>query len=59
VGDVSNIPTASNFHESLKKRGFSDDEIVALASLETFGEFNDPKRQEVSNWPRLDNYLYK
>jgi hypothetical protein len=43
----------------LKAKGFSDDEIVALASVEAFGEVWDPKKLDTSKYPKLDNYYYK
>ena len=59
MGDVANIPNASNYAQSLNSRGFDSEEIVALASLETFGEVNDPVKRDSSQYPKLDNYVYK
>ena len=39
--------------------GFIDDEIVALASVEAFGEIVDPKNRDVSKYPKLDTFYYK
>lgn len=59
IGSVQNIPTASNYRESLRARGFEDDEIVALASIETYGIIRDPKKLDASKFPKLDNYVFK
>ncbi len=59
VGDTKLIPNASNYKENLRAKGFSDEEIVALASIEGFGIITDPKQASVSKYPKLDNYLYK
>ena len=59
VGDVINIPTLKNYRENLKAKGFTDEEIVALSSIESFGATWDPLRKSGSPYPKLDNYHYK
>ena len=59
AGDVKNIPKQGEYRSNLKAKGFSDDEIVALASVEAFGEVWDPKKLDTSKYPKLDNYYYK
>ena len=62
AGDYQSIPThgsSTQFVSYLKERGFSDEEIVALASVEAFGSVNDPKRAQLSSFPVLDNFYYK
>src|SRR4051794_29229592 len=54
VGDPNLIPNASNYKDSLKARGFENDEIVALASIETFGTHVDPRKADASKYPKLD-----
>jgi hypothetical protein len=49
AGDTKLIPSASNYRENLKAKGFEDDEIVALASVEAFGKVWDPKQKDNSN----------
>lgn len=43
----------------MKAKGFTDDEIVSLASVEAFGVVWDPKKLDTSKYPKLDNYYYK
>lgn len=59
AGDVNQIPTADNYKSNLSAKGFDNDEIVALASVETFGIVKDPKKLDSSKFPKLDNYVYK
>ena len=60
AGDVSKIPAVgSNYVSNLKAKGFEDSEIVALASIEAFGNVWDPKKRDTSKYPKLDNYFYK
>ena len=59
MGEVQSIPTAGNYKSNLKEKGFEDDEIVALASIESFGLVWDPKSRDGSPYPKLDNYHYK
>jgi len=42
----------------LKGKGFSDEEIVALASIEGLS-VQDPKQMDISNHVKLDNFYYK
>lgn len=58
-GDASNIPNESNYKTSLASRGFTNDEIVALASIEAFGLIRDPVKADNSKYPKFDNFYYK
>jgi hypothetical protein len=58
-GSIGDIPNESNYKSNLQAKGFTDEEIVALASLESFGILEDPKAKEVSEWPKLNTYFYK
>ena len=53
------MPNASNYVDNLKAKGFSDAEIVALASVEAFGVVQDAEHARWSSFPKLDNYYYK
>jgi catalase (peroxidase I) len=59
AGDPSTLPTADNYRSVLQAKGFDDEEIVALASIEGFGQYWDPKKREGSIYPKLDNFYYK
>jgi hypothetical protein len=62
VGDcnpLSNIPTANNYVDCLKEKGFTDEQIVALTSVEAFGVVQDPVHVSGSVFPRFTNYYYK
>lgn len=59
IGSVELIPTGSNFKDNLRAKGFENEEIVALASVQTFGVVQDPKKRDVSKYPKLDNFAYK
>ena len=53
------MPNTSNYVDNLKAKGFSDAEIVALASVEAFGVVQEPEHARWSSFPKLDNYYYK
>ena len=53
------MPNASNYVDNLRSKGFSDAEIVALASVEAFGVVQDPEHARTSSFAKLDNYYYK
>lgn len=59
AGDVKQIPRQGEYRKNLQAKGFTDDEIVALGSLDAFGEVWDPKKRDSSKYPKLDNYYYK
>ena len=60
AGDASKIPSVGpNYVSNLKAKGFNESEIVALASIEAFGNIYDPKKRDTSKFPKLDNYFYK
>ena len=56
---LSNIPTANNYVECLKEKGFTDEQIVALTSVEAFGIVQDPAHVSGSIFPRFTNHYYK
>ena len=51
--------TESNYVSNLQSKGFSDEEIVALASVEAFGVHRDPEQARWSSHPKLDTFYYK
>ncbi|CDW89112.1 cytosolic ascorbate peroxidase [Stylonychia lemnae] len=59
VGDPNNIPNAQNYKQSLAARGFNDEEIAALASVEALGLVQDPAHTELSSHLKIDNFFYK
>ena len=42
-GKLESIPTSSNYVSNLQAKGFTEEEIVALASVEAFGVCRDPE----------------
>ncbi len=58
-GSIEDIPNESNYRSNLLAKGFTDDEIVALASVESFGIVKDPKEKDISIYPKLSNFFYK
>ena len=59
-GDVAKIPSAgNNYVSNLKAKSFDGQEIVALASIEAFGQVWDPKKRDTTKYPKLDNFYYK
>lgn len=56
---LNNIPTADNYVDNLKSKGFSDEQIVALSSVEAFGVVQEPTHASNSIYPRFSNYYYK
>ena len=56
---LSNIPTADNFVDNLKLKGFTDEQIVALSSVEAFGVVEDPTHAANSIFPKFSNYYFK
>ena len=59
AGKVENIPTEQNFKSKLSEKGFTDEEIVALASIFAIGKVEDPLKMSGTVYPKLDNYYYK
>lgn len=59
IGDVSNIPNASNYRSNLQAKGFTDEEIVALASLEALGHLHDPELGKTTYFDKLDNRFFQ
>jgi catalase (peroxidase I) len=58
-GSVKNVPSESNYVSHLTNLGFSEKEIVALASVESFGIHRDPKQSRWSSHPKFETYFYK
>lgn len=58
-GRVENIPTHANFKQNLQAKGFTNEEIVALASIEALEAINAPTLGQTSFFETLDNSLYK
>jgi len=60
AGEVNKIPeVGAGYVSNLKAKGFDENEIVALASIEAFGKVWDPKKLDTSKYPKLDNFFYK
>ena len=61
AGDCGSAPQSvpSDYHGHLSKMGLSDQEIVALASIETFSVLRNPSHSKWSEHPRFDNFYYK
>lgn len=58
-GKLESVPTSSTYVSNLQAKGFSDEEIVALASVEAFGVLRDPNQARWSSHPKFDTYYYK
>ena len=56
---LSNIPTPNDFAENLKQKGFTDEQIVALSSVEAFGIVEEPLQTGGSIFPKFSNYYFK
>lgn len=57
-GSTSQV-SSDAYVANLQAKGFSDEEIVALASVEAFGITRDPEQARWSAFPKFDNYYYK
>ena len=53
------LPKGGDFVSHLQSLNFSEEEIVALASIDAFGVIEDPEHSRWSNFAKLDNYYYK
>jgi hypothetical protein len=53
------IPTGNEYVSNLRANGLSDQEIVALASVEAFGVVRDPEYAEKSIYSKFDTYYFK
>jgi hypothetical protein len=53
------LPQGGDFVSNLQAMDFSEEEIVALASIEAFGLIVDPEHSRWSDFGKLDNYYYK
>lgn len=58
-GSIKNVPSEKNYVSHLTTLGFSEKEIVALASIESFGIHRDPKQSRWSSHPKFETYFYK
>jgi|TARA_B110000285_G_C14841641_1_gene475645 hypothetical protein len=58
-GKLESVPSSSNYVSNLQAKGFTEEEIVALASVEAFGVCRDPEQARWSSHPKLDTYYYK
>ena len=58
-GSLESVPSSSNYVSNLQSKGFTDEEIVALASVEGFGVVNDPDQARWSSHPKFGTYYYK
>lgn len=56
-GDLNNYPTSDTYVQSLSQKGFSADEIAALASVEAMDSVQ--KESRWSPFPKMDNYYYQ
>ncbi len=53
------IPSGSSLVQFYESNGFSEQEIVALASIEAFGDVRNPESMKLSSHPRLDSYYFQ
>ena len=49
----------SDYHGHLSQIGLSDEEVVALASIEAFSVLRNPSHSRWSEHPKFDNFYYK
>jgi len=56
---MDNIPASSEYAAHLTKLGLSEEEIVAVASLEAFGTVKSKNQIRWSNDPKLDSFYFK
>jgi hypothetical protein len=49
----------SSYVANLQAKGFTEEEIVALASVEGFNVTRDPEQARWSSFPKFDNFYYK
>lgn len=56
---LSNMPTEDNYADNMGQKGFTPEQIVALAYCEAFGVVQDPSHVRASLFPRFNNYYYK
>eukprot|EP00351_Strombidinopsis_sp_SopsisLIS2011_P005311 CAMPEP_0116881438 /NCGR_PEP_ID=MMETSP0463-20121206/13555_1 /TAXON_ID=181622 /ORGANISM="Strombidinopsis sp, Strain SopsisLIS2011" /LENGTH=158 /DNA_ID=CAMNT_0004533393 /DNA_START=220 /DNA_END=696 /DNA_ORIENTATION=- len=59
LGNVDNIPTENNYRSNMEAKGFTNEEIVALASVEAFSVVQDPAKVRWLSNPVISNYYYK
>lgn len=59
LGNVENIPTENNYRSNMEAKGFTNEEIVALASVEAFGVVEDQAKARWLANPIISNYYYK
>ena len=52
---ISNMPNESNYADNMMQKGFTPDQVVALAYCEAFGVVQDPAHVRASLFPKFDN----
>jgi len=58
-GSLDLVPQPNGYIKRLGDLGFDSNEIVALATCETFGVSRNAARSRWSSHPKFNNYLYK
>jgi len=53
------IPTASNFKTNLSAKGFTNEEIVALASIDALSAVHAQDLGKATFFEKIDNTLYQ
>ncbi len=56
---ITNFPTAENYKDNMMAKGFTAEQVVALANCEAFGVVRSPENERWSTCPRFDNYYYQ
>ena len=56
---MTSIPTGNKYVEHLTAMGMSEEEIVALASIESFAVLQRPDHSRWSSHPKFETYYYK
>lgn len=59
AGSVANIPSPSNYKSNLQAKGFSNEEIVALASIDALQALHAPTLGQTTYFEKLDTSFYK
>ena len=59
LGSADDIPSESNYKSNLESKGFTEGEIVAIASIPSFGVLQNPEKLKITKHPKFDNYYYK
>ena len=56
--EIPGYENKGSFVSYLRRLDFSEEEIVALASVEAFGQVVNPEHARWSSQPKLDTYYY-